>query len=103
MSLTPLDLDNAMLLAGEAFLPYGCVTSANPDDDSFSLTVMSGSGEEVLRISDIPHGRYADPERLAAVLAQARQDLERQGCPLDAWSMPRLTNDSGLPEMTPNY
>ncbi|MFC3609233.1 hypothetical protein [Stutzerimonas tarimensis] len=103
MSLTPLDLDNAMLLASEAFLPYGCVTSANPDDDSFSFTVMSGSGEEVLRVTDISYGRYADPARLAAVLAQARRDLELEGCPLDPWNMPALADDGGVPETTPNY
>ncbi len=93
MSLTSLSLDNAMHLASEAFLPYGCITSANPDDDSFSLTVMNGAGEEVLRVADITHGRYCDPDRLTRELQQARQELEQLGCRLDPWTMPLLRDD----------
>tara|TARA_A100001391_G_scaffold190173_1_gene162277 strand:+ start:2187 stop:2348 length:162 start_codon:yes stop_codon:yes gene_type:complete len=51
MTTTPLSLDNAMQLASEAFLPCGCVTSANPEDDSFGFTVMNGSGEEITRVA----------------------------------------------------
>lgn len=102
MSLTSLSLDNAMHLASEAFLPYGCITSANPEDDSFSLTVMNSAGQEVLRVTDINRGRYADPDRLARELEQARHELEHQGCSLDPWTMPMLRDDSAIPA-APNY
>ena len=41
-----LNLDEAMQLVSEAFLPCGCVTSANPDEDSFGFTVMSALDDD---------------------------------------------------------
>ena len=69
MTTTPLSLDNAMQLASEAFLPCGCVTSANPEDDSFGFTVMNGSGEELARVAQVRD--YADPLRMAQLREQA--------------------------------
>ncbi len=101
MTTTPLSLDNAMQLAAEAFLPCGCVTSANPEDDSFGFTVMSGSGEELVRVPQVRD--YADPARMAQVIEQARQELIGKGCALDPWSMPFIADASAIPETTPNY
>lgn len=101
MTTTPLSLDNAMQLASEAFLPCGCVTSANPEDDSFGFTVMNGSGEEITRVAQVRD--YADPLRMAQVIEQTRQELIDKGCTLDPWSMPFITDDSAIPETTPNY
>ncbi|MCF7203105.1 hypothetical protein [Pseudomonas oligotrophica] len=103
MTTTALTLDNAMKIASEAFLPYGCVTGANPDDDSFGLTVMNGDGEELLRVPRIDRQHYADPLRMAETLEQHRRELHRKGCALDDWSMPFITDDSAIPAITPNY
>jgi hypothetical protein len=101
MTTTPLSLDNAMQLASEAFLPCGCVTSANPEDDSFGFTVMNGSGEEITRVAQVRD--YADPLRMAQVIEQTRQELIGKGCTLEPWTMPFITDDSAIPETTPNY
>jgi len=101
MTTTPLSLDNAMQLASEAFLPCGCVTSANPEDDSFGFTVMNGSGEELARVAQVRD--YADPLRMAQVIEQTRQELIDKGCTLEPWTMPFITDTSAIPETTPNY
>lgn len=101
MTTTPLSLDNAMQLAAEAFLPCDCVTSANPADDSFGFTVMSGSGAELARVAQVRD--YADPLRMAQVIEQTRQELLAKGCTLEPWTMPFITDDSAIPETTPNY
>ncbi len=101
MTTTPLSLDNAMQLASEAFLPCGCVTSANPEDDSFGFTVMNGSGEELARVAQVRD--YADPLRMAQVIEQTRQELIDKGCTLEPWTMPFITDASAIPETTPNY
>lgn len=101
MTTTPLSLDNAMQLAAEAFLPCGCVISANPADDSFGFTVMSGSGAELVRVAQVRD--YADPLRMAQVIEQTRQELLAKGCTLEPWTMPFITDDSAIPETTPNY
>ncbi len=103
MTTTLLTLDNAMRLASDAFQPYGCVTGANAEDDSFSLTIMSLSGNEVLNVPHIPRTQYADPVRLAGVLEQMRLDLIHKGCNLEPWSMPYITDPSAIPESPPNY
>ena len=95
MTTTPLSLDNAMQLASEAFLPCGCVTSANPEDDSFGFTVMNGSGEELARVAQVRD--YADPLRMAQVIEQTRQELIDKGCTLEPWTMPFITDASAIP------
>lgn len=85
-----ISLDQAMHLASEAFLPHGCITSANPEDDSFGFTVMNGSGDELLCVSAIARASYSDPRRLALTLEQARAALAGKGCPLDPWHLPDL-------------
>jgi hypothetical protein len=103
MSNQPLNLDEAMQLVSEAFLPCGCVTSANPDEDSFGFTVMSGSGAEVLRVPSVAREEYASLERLGDVIGQARLDVEDKGQRLEPWTMPAITDDTGIPETPPNY
>lgn len=98
-----LNIDTAMKLASDAFQPYGCVTSANPDDDSFGLSVMSSDGTQVLAIPHVPRTQYAQPVRLCGVLEQARLDLIHKGCNLDPWTMPYITDSSAIPETPPNY
>jgi hypothetical protein len=103
MTTTPVEIDNAIKLATEAFLPLGCVASANPEDDSFGFSVMSEGGSELLGVPHVPRSQYADPIRLAGVFIQARQDLKKKGIELDAWQMPFITDASVLPETPPNY
>jgi hypothetical protein len=103
MSNQALNLDEAMQLVSEAFLPCGCVTSANPDDDSFGFTVMSGSGTEVLRVASVSREEYTSPQRLGSVIEQARLDVEDKDQRLEPWPMPALDDDPGIPDTPPNY
>ena len=97
-----LNLDEAMQLVSEAFLPCGCVTSANPDEDSFGFTVMSGSGAEVLRVPSVSHEEYISAQRLGGVIEQARLDVDEKGQRLEPRTMPALDDDTGIPETPPN-
>lgn len=103
MSTQALNLDEAMQLVSEAFLPYGCVTSANPDEDSFGFTVMSGNGTELLRVPSVSRDEYSSLQRLGGVVEQARLDVEDKDQRLEPWTMPALADDTGIPETTPNY
>ncbi len=40
---------------------------------------------------------------MAQVIEQTRQELIDKGCTLEPWSMPFITDDSAIPETTPNY
>ncbi|TLX52949.1 hypothetical protein DN826_20975 [Stutzerimonas nosocomialis] len=102
MSNPSMTLDDAMKLASEAFLPLGCVTNANPEDDSFGFTVMNSSGEPVLQVANVPSSQYADPISLGGVLQQARLDVEHKGCHLEPWTMP-MEDATGIPVTPPNY
>jgi hypothetical protein len=103
MSTQALNLDEAMQLVSEAFLPCGCVTSANPDEDSFGFTVMSGNGTELLRVPSVSRDEYSSLQRLGGVIEQARLDVEDKDQRLEPWTMPALADDTGIPETTPNY
>ena len=103
MSDRTLTIDDAMQLVSEAFLPCGCVTSANPDEDSFSFTVMTGNGTEVLRVPSVAQADYSSPQRLGSVIEQARLDVEDKEQRLDPWTMPDITDGTGIPETPPNY
>jgi len=103
MNTQPMTLDDAMQLVTEAFLPCGCVTSANPDDDSFGFTVMSSSGAEMLRVPSVPREEYSSAQRLGSVIEQARLDVEDKDQRLEPWTMPVLADDTGIPETPPNY
>jgi hypothetical protein len=100
---TPIDIDNAMKLVSDAFVPCGCVAGANPEDDSFGFTVMAANGQALLNIARVERTQYADPIRLAGVIQQARMDLEHKGCVLQPWEMPFIIDPTGIPETPPNY
>ncbi|WP_462378946.1 hypothetical protein [Pseudomonas sp. Marseille-QA0892] len=100
---TPTDIDHAMNVTSQAFQPYGCVTSANAEEDSFGFSVLDTQGEPILDIARVTRTQYEDPTRLADVIQQARQDLEKKGCELQEWSMPFIIDPQGIPETTPNY
>lgn len=103
MTTPSLTLDQAMTLTSEAFLPCGCVTSANPEEDSYGFTVMNSDGAEMMRVAAVPNSQYSDPQRLGEMLEQARLDVEDKGCRLEPWTMPFITDGSGIPETPPNY
>ncbi|WP_313224976.1 hypothetical protein [Stutzerimonas nitrititolerans] len=103
MTPSSLTLDQAMKLTTEAFLPCGCVTSANAEEDSYGFTVMSGDGAEVMRVVAVPNSQYSNPQQLGEMLEQARLDVEDKGCRLEPWTMPVIADGSGIPETPPNY
>lgn len=103
MSTRTLTLDEAMQLVSEAFLPCGCVTSANADEDSFGFTVMADAGGEVLRVASVSRDEYSNLQHLGSVIEQARLDVEERNCRLEPWTMPASLDGSGIPETPPNY
>lgn len=103
MSDQTLPLDEAMQLVSEAFLPCGCVTSANADENSFGFTVMDGSGNEVLRVASISQEEYSHAQQLGSVIEQARLEVEDRDHRLEPWTMPAISDDTGIPETPPNY
>ncbi|MDT4890483.1 hypothetical protein FQZ97_1273300 [compost metagenome] len=60
-------------------------------------------GQQVLSIENIQSTQYANPLRLAEVIAQARADLQREGRDLDPWAMPYIPDPEVLPEAPPVY
>lgn len=103
MTTQALTLDEAMQLVSEAFLPCGCVASANPDEDSFGFTVMGEAGGEILRVPSVSHDEYSNLQHLGSVIEQARLDVEEKNCRLEPWTMPTSIDGSGIPETPPNY
>jgi hypothetical protein len=94
---TPLSLDAAEKLVVDAFLPLGCVISANPQEDSFGFSVLGHEGEEVLAMHQVGYDQYADPLKLKCVIEQVRAELTQHGQALDHWEMPFITDPDALP------
>lgn len=51
----------------------------------------------------VPNSDYTDPQRLGGMLEQARLEAEDKGCRLEPWTMPNITDGTGIPETPPNY
>lgn len=98
-----LDIDTAMKVANSAFVPLGCLTAANPDGASFSLTVLDAQAAPILSVEHVHLNQFSNPVRLGGVIEQVRQDLARKGYELSPWTMPWIIDPSSLPETPPNY
>ncbi|GGL94561.1 hypothetical protein ACFQDN_00035 [Pseudomonas asuensis] len=94
---TPLSLDAAQKLVVDAFIPLGCVISANPQADSFGFSVIGQDGEKALAIQEVTADQYGNPLQLKDLIEHVRQALIQQGQALDPWEMPFITDPDALP------
>lgn len=85
----PLRFNEALLIADRAFQPFQCVAWAPQDGTGMlSLTVIDRTGTRLLGRTQLTSSIYSDPEQLARVLTQSRNELSQQGFDLAPWSMP---------------
>ena len=86
---TPLRFNEALIIAGRAFKPFQCVAwSLQDGTGELSISVIDRTSTRLLDRSKIPSSTYSDPEQLADILKQSREELSRKGYDLDPWSMP---------------
>lgn len=84
-----LRFNEALIIAGRAFQPFQCVAWAPQDGNGeLSLSVIDRTSTRLLGRSKIASSTYSDPEQLASILKQSREELSRQGYSLDPWKMP---------------
>ncbi|WP_263145329.1 hypothetical protein [Pseudomonas sp. RIT-PI-AD] len=97
----PLSLETATRLIHEAFKPYS--GHIQEENGGLSFSVSDVQGKEVFAASNIPSQEYSDAERFAERLQQARAAITDKGLRLEPWTMPCLTDGTGIPETPPNY
>lgn len=84
----PLRINEALLIADRAFLPFQCVAWAPQDGNGeLSLTVIDRTQCNIGR-TQIPSSAYTDPAQLERLLEQARAELSQEGYTLHSWKMP---------------
>ncbi|WP_375739467.1 hypothetical protein [Pseudomonas boanensis] len=85
----PLRFNEALIITGRAFKPFQCVAWAPQDGTGeLSISVIDRTSTRLLGRSKIPSSTYSDPEQLAIILLQSREELSSKGYSLDPWSMP---------------
>jgi hypothetical protein len=85
----PLRFNEALLIADRAFKPFQCVAWSPQDGTGeLSLTVIDRTSTRLLGRTQLPSSIYSDPDKLAKVLEESRQELSQQGFDLAPWSMP---------------
>lgn len=84
---TPLRINEALLIAGDAFEPFQCVAWAPDGNGELSLTVIDRSHTRIGR-KQIPSSAYSDPTQLESLLEEARAELSQEGYKLQSWTMP---------------
>ncbi|TRX73221.1 hypothetical protein [Pseudomonas mangiferae] len=98
-----ISYEKASDLAREAFKPYTSTVERNAAGDGFSFRVSDRQGQELLAVPTLGAEVYGDPVRLGEALQRARLDLGKKGHELEPWTMPVLTDATGIPETPPNY
>ncbi|BBP82339.1 hypothetical protein thsps21_18450 [Pseudomonas sp. No.21] len=84
-----LRVNEALIIAGRAFQPFQCVAWAPQDGNGeLSLSVIDRTSTRLLGRSKIASSTYCDPQQLASILKQSREELSRKGYSLDPWKMP---------------
>ncbi len=88
-----LRVNEALLIADRAFQPFQCVAWA-PQDGSgvLSLSVIDRTSSRLLGRTALPGSSYLDPQQLAGILQQSREELSRQGYRLEPWQMPVISS-----------
>ncbi|VVN49162.1 hypothetical protein [Pseudomonas fluorescens] len=85
---TPLRINEALLIVGDAFEPFQCVVWSPQDGNGeLSLTVIDRASTRIGR-KQIPRSTYSDPAQLESLLEEARAELRQEGYKLQPWTMP---------------
>ncbi len=85
----PLRVNEALLIAGNAFEPFQCVAWAPQDGNGeLSLTVVDRTRNRIGR-KQVPSSTYSDPAQWAHLLEEVRAELRQGGYDLQPWSMPQ--------------
>lgn len=84
-----LRINDAILIADRAFLPFQCVAWTFQDGNGeLSLTVLDRTQNTHLDRTSLPSNIYSDPQQLAKELMKSRTALINKGVVLAPWSMP---------------
>lgn len=90
-----LRINEALLIAGNAFQPFQCVAWAAQDGyGELSLSVIDRTFGRVLGRTRLASQNYRNPQSLAKALQQSRQDLAEQGYHLEPMEHAGLTEPS---------
>ncbi|QFG31698.1 hypothetical protein F6476_22235 [Pseudomonas umsongensis] len=85
---TPFRINEALLIAGQAFEPFQCVAWAPQDGNGeLSLSVLDRASTRICR-KQVPSSTYSDPARLENLLQEVRAELSQGGYTLQSWEMP---------------
>jgi len=85
----PLRVNEALLIAGNAFEPFQCVAWAAYDGSGdLSLTVVDRTRASIGR-KQVARSTYTDPMQLAQWIEGVRAELLQHGHNLQPWSMPQ--------------
>lgn len=85
----PLRMNEALLIADRAFLPFHCI-AWTPTDGSgdLSLSVVDRNSSRLLGRIALHGCNKMNASQLSAALLKSREDLIEQGYRLEPWQMP---------------
>lgn len=89
---TTLRMNEALLIADRAFLPFQCIAWTPQDGTGdLSLSVIDRSSSRLLGRIALPGCNQVDAGDLSATLMKSREALINQGYRLEPWQMPAST------------
>lgn len=84
-----LRCNEALLIVDRAFQPFQCVAwSPQNGTDELTLSVIDRTSTRLLGRTKLSSSTYSNPELLAKVINESREELSRQGFNLAPWTMP---------------
>lgn len=88
-----LRMNEALLIADRAFLPFQCIAwiPANGSGE-LSLSVVDRTSSRLLGRIAVPDCNQMDASQFSAALQKSREDLIEQGYRLEPWQMPVSTH-----------
>lgn len=84
----PLRFNEALLITDRAFQPLQCIAWTQESNGELNFTVIDRISNRTLGRKQLSHATYSDPQQLAAIIQQTRQELCENGIFLAPWSMP---------------
>ena len=87
-----LRMNEALLIADRAFLPFQCIAWAPQDGTGhLSLSVIDRTSSRLLGRIALSGGNQLDAKQLSSALQKSRAELIDQGYRLEPWQMPAST------------
>jgi len=83
-----LRFNEALLITNRALKPLQCIAWSQDASSDLNLTLVDRSNTRTLGHKRIPSTTYSDPQKLAAIIQQTRQELSMQGFSMAPWNMP---------------